>query len=889
MKVPLLPRLLSLVRRRRLDRELEEELASHLEELTAALIEEGTPPNQARRDARLRLGGARQIRESTMDVWRFGSVESWLRDLRLAARALRRQPVFAIAAIATFALAIGAATAIFSVTYGIAFRPLPYPDADRIIRIYEANAATNERTLDVSKGTFQGWRESVSSIEHAALFSRAQTHYVASDPPQPLLMMSVSPRFFDVLGVAPAHGRSFKAESDYTRFTTNEIVLSHRAWLRLFGGTADIIGRSVVLVDRAKPLTVVGVMPVTFAFEDTDAWQPEIVEVPVARVLRSWRYDRAIARIRPDASISTLRAELAAVSSRLAAEFPSTNQGWSATVERLRDATIGAFSRASWLLIAAVGAVLLVACANVAGLLTARALGRVRETHIRSALGAGLARLAQLWLCEAAVLASVGAAGGLGLAWLLIRALRAAAPAGLPRIHDIAIDLPVLAVTAAVTILCAIFFALVPLAAMRAHGRRDGLRPGAGRHGGAFRRRISTTLVAVQCGAAVVLVILAAMFTQSFVNLTRLDLGWTPDRVLGLDVAPRIDAPNRRPWFLYAQWADRLTTRLEATPGIVRAAVASDVPFSPHRFPAEVAAAKTRRPDEPRWPVELHIVTPAYFDVLGIRLVRGRLFSGNDRFGEEALNSGTPPAGIAVISASLAHALWPNQEALGQIIRLPGADLHPSREVVGIVDDVQFTRVTNQPAFDAYVPWFQGPTGRPRLLVKTADDPLAIVGAVRTAILTENRATVIDQVTPVQALIDRATSQPRVTSRLVAMLGALALILAAVGVYGALATLVRSTARETAVRIALGASPAQTWARTLGLGLVPVAMGSAAGLIAGALVVSAIRGLLFGVNAADVWSYALAAGTTGLVAVVACLEPASRAARTQPLEVLRGD
>lgn len=886
----MLHRIRALFRRHQIDRDLQEELESHFEEIAQSLIDAGVPAEEARRQARLRLGGAAQIRERSHDAWSFGWIETWLRDLRLAARALWRQPIFSLAAIATFALGIGAATAIFSVAYGVAFRPLPYPAADRLVRIYEANTATNESTLDVSVGTFQGWREGASSLMHAALYSKGSTQYLAGSTPQPMATMAVSPRFFDVLGVSATVGRTFKPDAQYTRFTAREIVLSHAAWQRLFGADPAIVGKSISIVDNSKPIEVVGVLPEGFGFENVDAFQPKPIELPVAKLLRSWHYDRAIARLAPGATLTQLRGELDAVSARLAEEFPATNGGWKATAVPMRDAVIGQFARASWLLIAAVAAVLLVACANVAGLLIARAMGRARETTIRVALGAGFWRIAQLWFSEALVLAMAGAAVGVGFAWLLVRTLRAIAPTGLPRVDDIAIDVPVLAVTALATITSAIVFALAPLAGLRRRTRQGSVRADTDRTGDTpARRRLSTALVAIQCAAALGLVVLAVAFTRSFLNLSAIDLGWRPERILSLDVAPRLVSPDGRPWFLYHLWSDALIARLEATPGIEHASVVTDVPFGPFQYTAEVAAGPEPRANETRWPIALHSVMPHFADVLAVQVVHGRRFTDTDAFSEAVITSSVRPAGVAIVSESLARKMWPEEDALGKQLHLPGQDQSPWREVVGVMRDAQFREVGRDPSFDVYVPWKQFTTGRPRLIVKTAADPAAMAPVVRAAVLAENPATIIDRVIPVDALYRQATSQPRVTSQLVAALGGLALALAGVGVYGALSTLVHARAREIAVRMALGATPAHTWWHTLKAGLTPVLAGTVAGAAVAMLLVAAVRSLLFGVSAVDVWSLAIAAGATLVVALIACAEPAWRAARTEPLKVLRGE
>lgn len=872
-------------------RELDEEIDAHIRARVAALVEDGMPLDEARRAARLTFGNPVAIGEQSRDVWMIRWIDHARRDLGIARRTLWRSPAFTAAAISTFALGIGAATAIFSVAYGVAFRPLPYRDADRIVRVYESNSKTNEPKLQVSQGTFQAWREGAPSLDSLALFTPGvRVSYTAGDSPQPINVMRVSPAFFDVLGVAPVIGRGFKPESEYTRFTTNEFVISHAAWQRLFGGASNIAGRLFYIKEDDDPIRIVGVMPAGFEFGGpVDAWRPEIVELPVARMLRSWRYDSVVARLKPGRTLEQLRAELDVVSARLAQDFPATNAGWGAAAESLRDAIIGPFGRASWLFLAAVAAVLLAACANVAGLLTARAMGRTRETSIRVALGAGRWRLAQLWLTETIVLAAAGAAAGVTLAWWLVGLLRAAAPPGLPRAADIAVDLPAIVAASVATILAAIVCALAPLASARDRAMGAGLSAGTARSGDTpARRRLSGSLVAVQCAAALTLLVLSLVFGRSFLNLTSVDLGWRPQRVLSMDVAPAWPKEVRRPWFLSAIWAENLVARLEGTPGIASAAVTTGVPFA-RIVPAEIARDRDAVRDEPRWPVGLHVVTPGYFDTLGLTLRQGRFFTADDRFDERILTYAAPhPEGVAVISEAAARALWPGQDPIGRQLRVTGQGM-AAQTVVGVVADVRFTSLTDAPSLEVFVPWLQGPTGMPRLVVRASGDAAAAVPAVRAAILAENAGTGIDRIMSLETLVNRATAPARVTRNLIAGLGLLALVLAGVGVYGALAMLVSAGARETAVRIALGATSSHVLARALIMGLRPVVIGAIAGVIGAALVATAARSLLFGIDRADAASLATGASVVLAVGALASLIPALRAARTDPLDVLRGD
>jgi predicted permease len=497
-------------------------------------------------------------------------------------------------------------------------------------------------------------------------------------------------------------------------------------------------------------------------------------------------YDNVVARVRAGRTIDQVRAELDVVSSQLRRDYPATNDGWAATAETLRDSIVGGFGRASWLFLFAVAGVLLAACANVAGLLTARALNRRRDTGIRIALGASVRQLAQLWICEALVLAVAGGAVGVALAAALVGLLRAASPQGLPRVEDIAVDWPVLAVAAAAILFAALVSGLTPLIVTSSRTSAAALGAGTGRFEGTpARRRFGAVLVAMQCAAALALVMLSVVFGRSFLKLTSTDLGWQPEGVLSLHVYPRAAFLTPAPSLPFQDWAQRVVARLEAIPGIARAAVTSVTPFSSYDHPAEIARGATALADEPRWPIGLHVVSQGYFDALGIRLIRGRAFRHEDRWNEDVLEGRSRPGpGVAIVTESVARTLWPGQEALGQQIRVPGNDTTPFREVVGVVADVQFTAVGAAPALHVFFHWPQARHFNPSLVVRAVDDAAAITPAVRAALLAEDPGTGIDRVSVVDTLVDRALAPARLTTMVIAALGGLALLLAAVGVYG---------------------------------------------------------------------------------------------------------
>lgn len=835
-----------------------------------------------------------QIRESSHDEWRLGWLEGLGQDIRLATRGLRRRPGFAVAAIATLALAIGASTAMFSVAYGVSLRPLPYLEPDRLVRLYEANPANSQLEQDVSLGAFHDWREGSASIESAALYTKPRARTLSRPTGQRVTAMAVSPAFFEVLGVAPILGSGFKREAEYTRSTIREVVLSYDTWQRLFDGRPDVIGAPFGFSDDEDLFRVVGVLPQQFAFtQPVDVWQPKIVELPVARILRSWRYDRVIARLKPHATIDQARAELETVAARLSRDFPTINGGWTVTVKSLHDSVIGSFGRATWLLLAAVAVVLLVACLNVGGLLVARAVARERETAVRAALGAGSWRLLRLWLAEASLVAVAGAGLGLLLAWSGVSALKAAAPPGIPRLDAVALDWPALVVAALSTLLALVFFTVAPLGRAARRELSGGLRAGSSGAGDDRGRQAARgALTIAQCAGAATLVILAVMLTRSFLKLTAFDLGWNARGVLSVQASPQRPSELRRPWFWRVGWSDRLIARLEATPGIERAAITSQVPLSPEPYPLTLARGRGKSAtDGARWPGVSQKVTDGYFELMKIRLVSGRMFGAVDRFGEPQINQAQrTERGVAIVTEQTARTLWPGQPAVGQALWLPDIDNVTWREVVGVVEDIQFYTVGEEPALHVFVPWTQdSAAARPYVVVKANGAALSMTAAVREIIQAVEPGTEINEVSSLESLVDRATAQPRFTSQVVAAFGALALVLAAVGIYGALSYLVGARTREIGIRLALGASRASILSTVIWRGMAPAAAGGLIGLGLALALARTFRALLFEVEPLDLTSFSGGAVALVAVALAAALGPARRAARIDPVRALRTD
>jgi predicted permease len=620
-------------------------------------------------------------------------------------------------------------------------------------------------------------------------------------------------------------------------------------------------------------------------------WTPQIVDPRFAPRLRSWRYDRVVARLAPDAAISEAQAQLEVIARQLERETPAASAGWTATVEPLHDSIVGAFGRAAWLMFAAVAVVLLVSCLNVAGLLVARAVARDRETAVRLSLGASRARLLRLWLSESTLIAGAGAVLGVLLAHAAVAALVAMAPDAIPRLDAIAVDRNALALAVAATVIATASFALAPLMRTLRGEVAHPLRTRSDTAGGRGGQLLRTGLTAAQCGGAAALVVLAMMFTRSFVNLVSHDLGWRADDIVSVQASPRIPAEMRRPWFARAEWALGLIATLQATRGIEGAAVTTQLPFGPAPFQSALARGRGRTAaDDVRWSAIEHRVTPGYFDLMEIPQLAGRAFTPQDRFTEAEMNDSSkrPPRGVAIVSAHTARTLWPGESPIGRAIWLPDSDNVAWREVIGVVGDLQFGAIGQQPGLHVFVPWLQNSaSARVYVFVKGSGERDVTSALARELVSGTAPGAIVDDMTSLDSLTARATAQPRFTSRVVLLFAALALALSAVGIYGTLSCIVSSRVKEIGIRLALGARRRDIFGSVLMRGMLPAVGGTAVGVVVGLVIANTFRALLFDIGAVDPIAVGTAAVILAIVGCATAAVPAHRASRLDPVDTLR--
>lgn len=892
-------RLWSLVRRRRTEREIDAEVKLHLELEEEQYIRRGMDPASARRAALIAFGGVERYTAALRDVRSLGWLEDLHRDVRHALRSFARAPGFTAAAVLTLALGAGATTAVFSVVHAVLLEPLPYPQPERLVRMWETNPAQGIDQGQVSPGTFADLRERTRTLESIALYMDRDFLLSFGDDngAEEVPGAAVSPALFALLGARPVVGRTFAREAP-TDPTAGEVVIGYGMWQRRFGGSPDVVGRTI-LERGLHPLTIIGVMPAGFDFPGrSEIWFRTLSAASVSAVQRQFRYYEAIGRLQAGSTLDEARAEATAIAATLGVEYPASNEGWSIRLTRLDESIVGG-SRATLLaLLGLVGCLLLIACANVANLMVARALARQHEVAVRLAIGAGSGRLLRQWLSEATLLALLGGAAGLGMAYAGTRVLIALAPGDIPRLDEVALSAPVLLFTLGVTCVTAILTGLAP--ALQTAGPRalDALRSGT-RRTDAGRARVREWLIGAEVALTLVLLISAALLMRSFIMLRGVDLGFQQENVVTVDFRAPIGQfmGESRPWFRRVEFHDRLIADVGAVAGVTSVAAVTDVPLAGDvldgsLWRTDAPGAEGRRPPTSaadQWKAAIPVVTPEYFATMAIPILRGRGFLPLDRFTQEQLG-GPPvprPAGVAVINETFARRFFPDEDPLGRNLFLFDDQTFAAyRTIVGIVGDVRARAVAEEPAPAVYLPFAQHP-GRGVSLVLRTDMPIAELRRAVEDRMRAYREISVPVIRPLEAVVGSSIARPRFNLVLVASFALVALGLAGVGIAGIVGYLVARRTHELGVRLALGAHRWQIFRIVLGEGLRPVLLGVLAGSVGALAAARAIRALLFGLDPLDATSFTAAVVVLVLAACAAALVPAWRATRVDPAVTLR--
>jgi predicted permease len=809
-------------------------------------------------------------------------MESLLQDLRYAVRTLRRAPGFTAVAVLTLALGIGLNTAIFSVVNGVMLRPLPYRDPGTLVRLHDVNPEKAPEGGPFSQPDVEDLRAGVRGFQGLAAYRYVPGQSgmnLTGDQGEPLRVQAafVSPEFFPLLGVSAARGRTLRPDEGVAG-ADRSVVLSDAFWRSRFNGDPGVVGRTVTL--DGNPFTVVGVMPARFAFPAAQAqvWVPLSVvgEQSIPRV-RGNRFLEVVGRLQPGTAPASALASVNAVLAQLAQDHADTNEGWTrARVESLRDSVVGPVKPALLVLMGTVVLVLLVACVNLANLLLARATAREREFAVRTALGASRGRVVRQLLTESVLLALLGGVLGVVLAYFGVRALLALSAGTIPRPEEVRLDARAVGFALLLSLLTSALFGLVPAVraarAVTAETLRDGGRGGTERHGG----RVRGALVLGQTALAMVLLVGAGLLINSFWRLVTVDPGFRPDHVLVAGFTIPLDRYDTPPKM--AAYRNEVLRRVGELPGVTAVGAAKTQPLRGGGEPADYEIDGRSGPG-----AVLHaasgafMVSPGYFRALGIPLVRGRTF-------EEADDREDAPR-VMVINQAAARRYFPGQDPLGQTVRSAAAPF----TVVGVVGDVRNDGLSASPEPAVYLPFSLAPRLATQIFVRTTGDPAAAATAVREAIHAADPLQPIAEIRPLRSAMAETVAQPRFFTILLALFGGLAVLLAALGLYGVVAYSVTRRTNEIGIRMALGAQARDVIAMVVRRALVPTALGIAVG-VAGAWMLSRLMAsMLFQVRPADPATFAAAVVLLGAVAALASWLPARRVVRIEPSSALRAD
>jgi len=798
-----------------------------------------------------------------------------LQDLRYTFRSLHRLPGFTLVAVLTLALGIGANAAIFSVVYAVLLHPLPYPEADRLVTMW-GSSGSNRQTLTAYTDV-EDWRAGNRTFEDIGVIRGMSVNLTGGETPERLGGEFITAEALPVLGATAARGRIFTPEETAPGTDLAVTVISDRMWRMRLGGDPAVVGRTLIL--NGRPTVVIGVLAPGFESPfggRTDVWLP-ITGIPSGAVnfQRGVRNVWAVGRLRGGVELADAQRDLSAISGRLAAEYPASNTDIGVTVLSLRDQVAGELRPALLTLLAAVVLVLLVACANVANLQLARALGRRQELSLRAALGAGRGRLLRQLFTESLVLSLIGGAAGVGLAVLTVSGLAAAIPGGLPSSAPVSVNRPVLLFSVGVTLLSALIFGLTPAW----YGLRSSLGTGLRRGTDGIGHRLDprSVLVVGELGLCLVLLIGAGLLLRSLGRLQQVNPGFEPRNLLTFQFrlpAVKYSKPGQLTGFFGAALEE-----VRRVPGVTSAALVQATPMSGNWGSTNYTVEGRAAPPAGQEPAaQGNVVSDGYFRTMEIPLVAGREFDTRDRMGSLP---------VVVVNAELARREWPGESPLGKRIRQVGDSV--SYTVVGVAGNVRQLNLGEIVGPQLYWPVLQAPSLFSNVVARTTGDPLALAPAVRAAIWAVDRDQPVWAISSMDQLLDRSMSRLRFTMRLTAGFALLALILAGVGVYGVISYLVTQRTRDVGIRLAVGATPAQAVAPILRHGLRLTLVATVLGLVAASAGTRLLANQLYEVGPIDPATYGVVALGLATVAVLASWLPARRAARTDPMIVLRGE
>ncbi|MHB8502768.1 MAG: ADOP family duplicated permease [Candidatus Acidiferrales bacterium] len=870
-------RLRSLFHRNQVEQDLREELQFHLDQKTQEYVTSGLTLDEARRKARREFGGLEQSKENCRDARRVSYIQDLLQDLGFGVRILRKSPAFALVAILTLALGIGANTAIFSVIHGVLLRPLPFPKQDQLILLWEKDRdGTHSNT---SWATFMDWNRLNHSFTQMAAVSFWSPTIVGAHDAETLIGFRVSSALFDLLGVKFERGRNFFPTED-VRGNNFVVILSYGFWQQRFGGDPAIVGKSVQLGSRAY--TVVGVLPTDFpsvlSFDPrkpADIYTPLAYDATLPYACRDCRHLRAFARLRNGVPVTQAEAEMNQISANLFREYPTEYSASGVILTPLKDYLVGDVKTALWVLLGSVGFVLLIACVNVANLLLAWAARRQREVALRAALGARRARMLRQFVTESLLLSFLGGGFGLFLAWGGVALLQSVRLANLPRLQNVHIDAWTFAFTFGICLLTGLAFGLLPAFRASKLDLNEALKESGKSTAGRERHRLRSLLVFADMALALLLLTGAGLMMKSFVRLLEVKPGFDPSHTLTLTLSlwgPKsADAPA-------VAFFDQVLQKIQALPGVESAGIVSQLPLGGNldMYGVHVEGKSLPNPEEDP-SADRYSISPDYLRAMRIPLLRGRGFDERDV-------ASSP--WVALVNESMVHRFWPAEDPVGKRFRL-GDTKGPWRTVVGVVGDVLHRGLDAPHTIQVYLPNTQFTDSLVILAVRTSNDPAALAAAVRSEIAALDPQVPVSAVATMDEVVSASVANQRFGALLFLLFGAIALVLTAVGIYGVISYGVAQRTHEIGIRLALGAGRREVLRMIVGEAMRPALLGAAVGLLAAFALTRLLTRLLYNVKPTDTPVFVAVLLLLVGVALLASYIPARRATCVDPTVALR--
>jgi putative ABC transport system permease protein len=796
-----------------------------------------------------------------------------LQDLRYGMRMLIKHPFFTLVAMLALALGIGANTAIFNVVNAVLLRPLPFEKPEQLVSVYEKRVKLNRLRNVVSSPDFIDWENQNHVFENLAAYTGDNFNLTGADEPVRIVGTTASGKFFKVLGVKPLLGRTFTDEEDKAG-APHVVVLSHAFWQRRFGSDAGIIGKPLTF--NGESYTVIGVMPQRFDFPDrkSEMWTPLALDTSQP-LNRGSHYLNVVGRLKEGVALAQAQAEMETIAARLEQQYPDKNTGHSVNIFPLYEEVVGQVRPALWVLMGAVGFVLLIACANVANLSLARSATRNKELAIRTALGASRLRVVRQLLTESLLLAGLGGVCGLLLALWGTEALVAIIPVETPRVNEIGMDWRVLGFAFGISLLTGLIFGLLPALQASKPDLNESLKESSRGAAGSFHgSRARSLLIVSEVALSLVLLIGAGLMLKSFVRLREINPGFNPENVLAMEIS--LSPAKYKEVEKQVLFFGQIIERARALPGVQAAGATAGLPLG-GQYAARYFGIEGRPPQPAGegFNANYNIVSSNYFRTLGIPLLRGRDIDDRD------VQSSTH---VVVVNEALARRYFPNEDALGQHIAIGDAT---ASEIVGVVGDVHNTSLEAETKPEMYFPYTQDPIPFMTLTMRSTADTQSLAAAMQREVRAIDRDQPIYNIRMMNEVLAESVSSRRVTMLLLGLFASLSLLLAMVGIYGVISYTVTQRTKEIGIRLALGARASDVMRLIVGQGMLPVLIGVGIGLAAAFALTRVMSSLLFSVSATDPLTFIGVSLLLALVALVACLIPARRATKVDPMVALR--